>query len=50
MANPLGTFTKLDSSGAFTGTLKTLYVNAALNIVPVDKTSEDAPEPACATR
>ena len=43
MANTLGTFTKLDS-GAFTGTLKTLNVNAALTIVPVDKTSDNAPD------
>jgi uncharacterized protein (DUF736 family) len=43
MAITLGTFTKLDS-GAFTGTLKTLNVTAALTIVPVDKTSDNAPD------
>lgn len=43
MANTLGTFTKLDD-GAFTGTLKTLNVTAALTIVPADKQSEDAPD------
>src|SRR6266446_2682767 len=43
MANTLGNFTKLDT-GAFTGTFKTLNVNASLSIVPVDKMSEDAPD------
>ena len=43
MAITLGTFTKLES-GAFTGTLKTLNVTAALTIVPVDKTSDNAPD------
>ena len=43
MANTLGSFTKLDT-GAFTGTFKTLNVNASLGIVPVDKMSEDAPD------
>ena len=43
MANTLGSFTKLDT-GAFTGTFKTLNVNATLSIVPVDKMSEDAPD------
>jgi len=43
MANTLGNFTKLDT-GAFAGTFKTLNVNAALSIVPVDKMSEDAPD------
>jgi uncharacterized protein (DUF736 family) len=43
MAITLGTFTKLDS-GAFTGTLKTLNVTAALTIVPVDKKSDKAPD------
>ena len=43
MAITLGTFTKLDS-GAFTGTLKTLNVTAALSIVPVDKMSDNAPD------
>jgi hypothetical protein len=38
MAITLGTFTKFDN-GAFTGTLKTLHVTAAVNIVPVDKMS-----------
>jgi uncharacterized protein (DUF736 family) len=43
MAITLGTFTKLDN-GAFTGTLKTLNVTAALTIVPVDKMSDNAPD------
>ena len=43
MAITLGTFTKLDN-GAFTGTLKTLNVTASLSIVPVDKTSDNAPD------
>ena len=43
MAITLGTFTKQDS-GAFTGTLKTLNVTAALTIVPVDKMSDNAPD------
>jgi len=43
MAITLGTFTRQDS-GAYTGTLKTLNVTAALTIVPVDKTSDNAPD------
>ena len=43
MAITLGTFTKLDN-GAFTGTLKTLNVTAALTIVPVEKLSDNAPD------
>jgi uncharacterized protein (DUF736 family) len=43
MAITLGTFTKLDD-GNFTGTLKTLNFTAALTIVPIDKTSENAPD------
>jgi len=43
MAITLGTFTKLDD-GAFTGTLKTLNIAAALSIVPVDRMSENAPD------
>jgi uncharacterized protein (DUF736 family) len=43
MAITLGTFTKLDD-GAFTGTLKTLNASAALTIVPVAKTSDNAPD------
>src|SRR5438128_2534644 len=43
MALTLGSFTKQDN-GSFTGTLKTLNVQAALNIVPVDKVSEKAPD------
>ena len=43
MAITLGTFTKLDD-GAFTGTLKTLNVTVALTIVPVNKTSDNAPD------
>jgi uncharacterized protein (DUF736 family) len=43
MAITLGTFTKQDN-GAFTGTLKTLNVIAALSIVPVDKLSDNAPD------
>jgi uncharacterized protein (DUF736 family) len=43
MAITLGTFTKQDN-GAFTGTLKTLNVTAALTIVPVEKTSDNAPD------
>ncbi|HVB14977.1 MAG TPA: DUF736 domain-containing protein [Stellaceae bacterium] len=43
MAITLGTFTKQDN-GTFTGTLKTLNVTAALNIVPVDKMSDNAPD------
>jgi uncharacterized protein (DUF736 family) len=43
MANTLGTFTKLDD-GVFTGTLKTLNVNATLSIAPVDKMSDNAPD------
>jgi uncharacterized protein (DUF736 family) len=43
MAITLGTFTKLDN-GAFTGTLKTLNVTAALTIVPVERMSDNAPD------
>ena len=43
MAITLGTFTKFDN-GAFTGTLKTLHVTAAVNILPVDKMSDNAPD------
>ena len=43
MAITLGTFIRQDS-GAFTGTLKTLNVTAALSIVPVDKMSDNAPD------
>jgi len=43
MANTLGTFTKLDT-GAFIGNFKTLNVNSALSIVPVDKKSDEAPD------
>ena len=43
MAITLGTFTKLDD-GAFSGTLKTLNVTAALTIVPVDKITGNAPD------
>ena len=43
MAITLGNFTKLDD-GAFTGTLKTLNIQANLAIVPVDKTSDQAPD------
>jgi uncharacterized protein (DUF736 family) len=39
----LGTFSKFDN-GAFTGTLKTLHVSAAVTIVPVDKMSDNAPD------
>jgi uncharacterized protein (DUF736 family) len=42
MAITLGTFTKFDN-GAFTGTLKTLHVTAAVNILPVDKMSDNLP-------
>ena len=43
MAITLGNFTKLDD-GAFTGTLKTMHVQANLAIVPIDKTSDNAPD------
>jgi uncharacterized protein (DUF736 family) len=43
MAITLGTFTRLDD-GTFTGTLRTLNANAALTIVPVGKTSDNAPD------
>lgn len=43
MAITLGTFTKTDA-GAFSGTLKTLSVTAAVTIVPVAKASETAPD------
>ena len=44
MAITLGTFTKLDDDGVYTGMLKTLNVSAALTIVPVDKMSDNAPD------
>ena len=43
MAITLGTFSKLDD-GVFAGTFKTLNVSAALTVVPVDKTSDKAPD------
>ena len=43
MAITLGTFTKFDN-GAFTGTLKTLHVSAAVSILPVEKMSDNAPD------
>jgi uncharacterized protein (DUF736 family) len=43
MAITLGTF-KLLNNGAYTGTLKTLTIDAAININPVEKTSENAPD------
>jgi uncharacterized protein (DUF736 family) len=43
MAITLGTFSRLDD-GTFTGTLRTLNANAALTIVPVSKTSDNAPD------
>ena len=43
MAITLGTFTKLDN-GAYAGTLKPLNVTATLAIVPVDRTSDKAPD------
>ena len=43
MAITLGTFTLLDD-GVLTGTLKTLNVTASLVIVPVEKTSDKAPD------
>jgi uncharacterized protein (DUF736 family) len=43
MAITLGTFNRQDN-GTFTGTLKTLNVTAAINIVPVDKRSDNAPD------
>ena len=46
MAITLGTFTQLDD-GVLTGTFKTLNVSASLAIVPIDKTSDKAPD--CAT-
>lgn len=39
----IGTFEKQDG-GTFTGTLATLSVRAKLNIAPVDKTGEKAPD------
>lgn len=39
----IGTFVKQDG-GAFTGTLATLSVKAKVNISPVDKTGEKAPD------
>ena len=43
MAITLGTFTKQEN-GAFTGTIRTLNVSAAISIVPVDKHSDNAPD------
>ena len=43
MAITLGTFTQLDD-GVLTGTFKTLNVTASLAIVPIDKTSDKAPD------
>jgi uncharacterized protein (DUF736 family) len=43
MAITLGNFTKLDD-GVFTGTLKTLNVAAAHDIVPFNNTNEKAPD------
>ncbi len=43
MAITLGTFTQLDD-GVLTGTFKTLNVSASLAIVPIDKTSDKAPD------
>ena len=43
MAITLGTFTQLDD-GVLTGTFKTLNVTASLVIVPIDKTSDKAPD------
>ena len=43
MAITLGTFSQLDD-GVFAGTFKTLHVAAALNIVPVDRVSDKAPD------
>jgi len=42
MAVTLGTFTHRDD-GSFTGVLRTLNVNKAIVIIPVDKTSDNAP-------
>jgi uncharacterized protein (DUF736 family) len=42
MAVTLGTFTLRDD-GAYTGVLRTLNVTKAIMIVPVDKTSDNAP-------
>jgi uncharacterized protein (DUF736 family) len=43
MAITLGTFTQLDD-GVLTGTFKTLNATASLAIVPIDKTSDKAPD------
>jgi len=43
MAITLGTFTQLDD-GVLTGTFKTLNVSASLVIVPIEKTSDKAPD------
>ena len=43
MANTLGTLTKLDDN-AFTGTFKTLHYTGSISIIPVGKTSENAPD------
>ena len=43
MAITLGTFTQLDD-GVLTGTFKTLNVTASLAFVPIEKTSDKAPD------
>jgi uncharacterized protein (DUF736 family) len=43
MALTLGTFTKQEN-GSFTGIFRTLNVQAALSIVPVEKIAEKAPD------
>jgi len=43
MAITLGTFQEL-KDGSYSGSIKTLTVNAKLNIVPIDATSERAPD------
>ena len=43
MAITLGTFTQLDD-GVLTGMFKTLNVSVSLAIVPIDKTSDKAPD------
>jgi uncharacterized protein (DUF736 family) len=43
MAITLGTFTQLDD-GVLAGTFKTLNVTASLVIVPIEKTSDKAPD------
>ena len=44
MAITLGSFTKNAADGSFAGTLRTLNISAALAVVPVEKTSENAPD------